>query len=187
MQTSRGKLFILSGPSGVGKSTVLKAVLERLPTLYFSISATTRPPRPGEINGVHYHFITEAEFADMQANDQLLEWARYVDNAYGTPAAPIEAQLNKGLHALLDIEVQGALQVKTKMPEAVAIFLAPPSMETLEQRLRGRKTDAEDKIQSRLATARLEFAQKGAYDHIVVNDTVAQAAAEIVALIGGAE
>ena len=178
-----GKLFIISGPSGAGKSTILKHVLQNMPEVYFSISATTRAQRPGEVHGKHYHFISQDEFDRLAEEDGFLEYARYVGNSYGTPADPIREKLRAGIHVLLDIEVQGAGQVKEKMPEAIAIFLTPPSLEVLETRLRDRGTDTEEKIKRRLETAKKELEQAERYDYIVVNDTIEQAVNEVETII----
>ena len=143
----RGKLFVLSGPSGVGKSTILKDLAERQ-EFYFSVSATTRDPRPGEENGVHYHFHTAEEFQKLIEDDALLEWAEYVGNYYGTPAKYVDEAMESGRNVILDIEVQGAGQVKKSRPEAVRIFIAPPSWEELERRLTERGTDSAEKSKS---------------------------------------
>jgi len=178
-----GKLYIISGPSGSGKSTILRSVLENMPDIYFSVSATTRQPRPGEVHGEHYHFLSQAEFDQLVEADGLLEYAQYVGNSYGTPAEPIREKLEAGVDVLLDIEVQGAEQIKEKMPEAVAIFLSPPSLEILEERLRNRGTDSEEKIKHRLETARRELEQVARYDFLVVNDTIEQAVQEVQSIV----
>ena len=178
-----GKLFIISGPSGSGKSTILKQVLKNMPEIYFSVSVTTRPPRPGEAHGAHYHFISQGEFDQLAEADGLLEYARYVGNSYGTPAEPIRARLDAGVDVLLDIEVQGAEQIKDKMPEAVTIFLSPPSLEVLEARLRARGTDSEEKILHRLETAKEELTHVERYDYLVINDTIAQAVQEVETIV----
>ena len=152
-----GKTFIISGPSGVGKSTVLRELLRDRDDLYFSISATTRTPREGEINGVHYHFINVDRFREMIQEDEFLEYAEYVGNFYGTPKRYVDEAMAQGKDVILDIEVQGALQVIGKRPDTVRIFIAPPSWDALEQRLTGRGTDSPEKIQKRLVRAKVEL------------------------------
>ncbi|MCL2563308.1 MAG: guanylate kinase [Oscillospiraceae bacterium] len=178
-----GKLYILSGPSGSGKSTILKGVLARLPEAHFSVSATTRGPRHGEVPGRDYHFMTKEEFYELAGVSGFLESAQYVGNWYGTPAAPIRERLARGVDVLLDIEVQGAAQVKERMPEAVTIFLFPPSLAILEQRLRRRGTDTEEKIVARMKRAREEYARALFYDYLVINDTREDAMEEVLAII----
>ena len=146
----KGKTFIFSGPSGVGKSTVLKGLMEKRQNLYFSVSATTRDPRPGEENGVHYHFLNEDTFRYWIAQDEFLEYAEYVGNFYGTPKRYVDAAMEEGRDVVLDIEVQGAVQVSAKRPETVRIFIAPPSWSELERRLTQRGTDSPEKIHQRL-------------------------------------
>jgi len=180
---SRGKTFIISGPSGVGKSTVLREVLRDREDLYFSVSATTRPPRAGEIDGVHYHFIDMPRFRQLIAEDEFLEYAEFVDNFYGTPKRFVDEAMAEGKDAILDIEVQGAAQVHAKRPDAVRIFVAPPSWEELERRLTSRGTDTPEKIQKRLARAKIEFRSAETYDYIVINDTVESAVREINAIL----
>ena len=178
----KGKLFIISGPSGVGKTTVRNLLLERDPSLYFSVSATTWPQREGEQDGVDYHFLDTAAFRKLIEEDALLEHAEYVGNCYGTPEAPVNEMLAAGHDVLLDIEVQGAAQVAAKRPDAVRIFVIPPSWEELERRLQGRGTDTPEKIRQRLERAKAEFAQAEHYDYYVVNDTVEHAAQECAAI-----
>ena len=175
----RGKLMVISGPSGVGKSTVIGFLMEMRKGLEFSVSATTRAPRPGETEGKDYFFVSRERFDEMVSNNELLEHATFVGNSYGTPRSQVEDRLNNGITVILDIEVQGAAQVKAAMPEAVTIFLAPPSIEALEQRLRGRGTETEEKILSRLETARKELLLAPNYDYTVVNDDPVRAAEEI--------
>ena len=178
-----GKLYILSGPSGSGKSTILKGALARLPEAHFSVSATTRGPRPGEIAGRDYHYMTKEEFYELAGIGGFLESAQYVGNWYGTPAGPIREKLAAGIDVLLDIEVQGAAQVKERMPEAVTIFLFPPSLAILEHRLRTRSTDTEEKIIARLKRAREEYGRALFYDYLVINDTREEAMEEVLAII----
>jgi len=180
---SKGKLLVLSGPSGAGKSTVIAKLMERRDDISFSVSATTRGPRPGETDGINYYFKTHDEFKAMIGEGAFLEHAEYAGNCYGTPKAPVLEQMESGKTVILDIEVQGAFQVKEAMPEAVMVFLAPPSIAELERRLRGRKTDSEEKILLRLATAKSEFALAGRYDYIVINDSAEVAADELNAII----
>lgn len=174
---------MLSGPSGAGKSTVVEKVMAERRNLRFSVSATTRQPRPGEIHGEDYYFVDETQFLDMLERGELLENATYVGNRYGTPRGPIETAMADGLDILLDIEVQGAVQVKAAMPEAITIFLSPPDLETLRLRLIGRGTDSTERIESRLQRARIELLQAKEYDYIVINDDADTAAAEISAII----
>jgi guanylate kinase len=137
---NKGTLFVITGPSGAGKGTVLKQVIQSLDNVYFSVSATTRAPREGEQDGVHYHFLTRERFEQLIENDRFLEYARYAENYYGTPLDPVEDHLAQGHDVILEIELQGALQVKKRLPKAVLVFIAPPSFEELESRLRGRGT-----------------------------------------------
>lgn len=179
----KGKTFIISGPSGVGKSTVLQALLAERPDVYFSISATTRDPRPGEVDGVHYHFMDVEKFRKLIANDEFLEYAEYVGNFYGTPKKFVDAAMEKGQDVILDIEVQGAIQVCSKRPETVRIFIAPPSWTELERRLTERGTDSVDKIEKRLLRAKVEFQTAHAYDYFVINDSVEDAVRELEAIM----
>lgn len=179
----KGKLFVISGPSGAGKSTVVFKATEGRDDVCFSTSVTTRKPRPGEVDGKEYFFVDLDKFRDMVANDEFLEHAVYVANSYGTPRAYVEKKLDEGMNVLLDIEVQGALQVHEKMPDAVMIFIIPPSMEELEKRLRSRGTDSERKIEARLIRAREEYEAATFYDYIIVNDDADKAAKEFSAII----
>ena len=179
----KGRTFIVSGPSGVGKSTVLKALLEKRPNLYFSVSATTRPPRVGEIDGVHYHFMDVDAFRSRIAEDAFLEYAEYVGNFYGTPKKYVDEAMDAGRDVILDIEIQGALQVCDKRPDTVRIFIAPPSWEELERRLTERGTDSPEKVQKRLLRAKVEFQTAHTYDYFVINDTVENAVGELDAIL----
>ena len=179
----KGVLVIVSGPSGAGKSTIISRVKERRDDIRFSVSATTREPRPGEIDGVDYFFKTQEEFWEMIKADAFLEHAEYVSNYYGTPAAPVDENIAAGYTVILDIEVQGAAQVMEKRPDAVSIFLCPPSLEELERRLRGRGTDSEETIRDRLMAAHREYAQAHKYDYIIINDDADTAVRELDAII----
>ena len=179
----RGKLLILSGPSGVGKSTVLKALFAQRDNLYFSVSATTRAPRPGEEDGVHYHFLTMETFREWIDADEFLEYAEFVGNAYGTPKRYVDEALDQGKDVILDIEVQGAEQVCSKRPDTVTVFIAPPSWEELERRLTARGTDSAEKIQQRLMRAKEEVLKANKYNYFVINDTVDHAVDELNAII----
>ena len=181
--TKKGKTFIISGPSGVGKSTVLSALLEKRPNVYFSVSATTRDPRPGELDGIHYHFMDVDSFRKWIAMDQFLEYAEYVGNFYGTPKRFVDEAMEQGKDVILDIEVQGAIQVTSKRPDTVRIFIAPPSWSELERRLTERGTDSKDKIQKRLLRAKVEFQTAHTYDYFVINDTVENAVKELDAIM----
>ena len=179
----RGLLVVVSGPSGCGKGTVLGKLLREDPNVFYSVSATTRAPRPGEIDGVHYHFITKEDFKHKIETGEMLEHAEYVGNYYGTPKAPVDAALAEGKNILLDIEVQGALQIKEKMPDAVMIYILPPDYETLLSRIRGRGTETEEVIQKRMTQARGEIEVFDKYDYIVTNDDFDRAAHDILAIL----
>ena len=180
---SQGKRIVISGASGVGKGTVLGLMMEQRPDLSFSVSATTRAPRPGEVDGTHYYFVTEARFREMIAGDELLEYDYHNKSFYGTPRAQVAEKRKKG-HVLLDIEPKGAAIVRQALPEAVLIFVMPPSMEELERRLRGRGDTPEDQIEIRLERAKWEMEQRSWYDHVVVNDDAGRCAREILDIIG---
>ncbi|MBQ3702458.1 MAG: guanylate kinase [Oscillospiraceae bacterium] len=181
--SERGKLLVISGPSGAGKSTVVAKAIEGRTDICFSTSVTTRSPRPGEVHGREYFFVNFERFREMVENDELLEHAEYVANRYGTPRSYVEKRLDEGMNVLLDIEVQGARQVRKKMPEAILIFIAPPSLVELERRLRGRGTDTERAIEGRLIRARQEYQEADFYDYLIVNDDVDKAAAKLNAII----
>ena len=178
------RLTVLTGPSGVGKGTLVNRLRERHPSLWLSVSATTRAPREGERDGEHYFFHTRDRFDALVAEGGLLEWAEFAGNCYGTPRRPVEAQLAGGSPVLLEIELEGARQVRGSFPQAFQIFLAPPSFDELEQRIRGRGTDSEEAIQKRLARARQELEAQGEFDAVVVNDDLDLALAELERLMG---
>lgn len=179
----KGSLAIISGPSGVGKSTVIAEVLRRRPDLYFSVSFTTRKPREGEVNGVNYYFVDVPEFERMIRDNELLEYANYSGNYYGTSAKLIDEKLSAGIDVLLDIEVVGSKIVHAKRPDTPLIFVIPPSFEVLSQRLHGRHTDPEEVIQRRLERAKEELKEISRYDYLVVNDEVSQAANEVLSIL----
>lgn len=179
----RGVLIIVSAPSGCGKSTVLQCLMKQRDTLRFSVSATTRAPRAGEIDGREYFFVSREKFAEMVEQGEFLEHAEYVGNCYGTPKAAVDATLAEGYDVYLDIDVQGAMQIKAQRPETLMIFLMPPSLEELERRLVERGTDSAEVIRGRLEQAQEEIRLKERFDYTVVNDTVERAAAEISAYI----
>ena len=184
MSASRGLLIVLSGPSGVGKGTVRAAVFANNQFQYvYSVSATTRAQRPGDVDGKDYYFVSREEFETMIQNEDLLEYAEYVGNYYGTPIQKIEENLAAGHDVFLEIEVQGAMKVKERMPEGIFIFLAPPNLEELESRITGRGTDAAHVIQERMATAKEEIELMQHYDYVVVNDQVQHAVDKINAII----
>ena len=180
-----GKMIVISGASGVGKGTVLNLMMENRKDLTFSVSATTRDPRPGEIDGVSYYFVSKAKFMDMIVNGEFLEYDDHMDNYYGTPKAQLEEKLAKG-HVLLDIEPNGAFIVKHARPDAQLIFVAPPSLEELEKRLRSRGDTSEAQITKRLGRSAWEMEQGKKYDHYVVNDQVEACAEEILNIIANA-
>ena len=183
----RGQLIVLSCPSGVGKSTVIAELLSQQSNIYFSVSYTTRQPRVGEQDGVNYNFVTREEFQRMISDNELLEYAEYVHNFYGTSLKAIQDRLNAGIDVLLDIEVQGAAKVREKCPDALFIFIIPPSFEELSRRLHNRNTDSEDVIQGRLEKAKVEFREIPKYDYLVINDKVSNAVAEIESVLKAAE
>lgn len=177
------RLTVLSGPSGVGKGTLVALLRARHPEVWLSVSATTRAPRPGEVDGIHYLFLDDAAFDGLVERGGLLEHATYAGHRYGTPRAPVEAALAQGRPALLEIELQGARQVRAAMPSARLVFLAPPSVEELVRRLTGRGTEAPEVVADRLAIAEREMAAAQEFDVVVVNDDVERAMAALVALL----
>ncbi len=179
----KGRIIVFSGPSGVGKGTVLQEVMRRRPELRFSVSATTRPIRPSETDGVNYYFISKEAFESMIADHSMLEHVTYAGNYYGTPEKPLEEAMEQGLSVVLEIEVQGALQVFANRDDTISIFVAPPSFAELERRLRGRGDTAPEVVEERLRIARWECAQASKYKYIVINDTVERAAAEVEAIL----
>ena len=187
LKKEKGQLIVLSGPSGVGKSTVIAELFSQRSNIHFSVSYTTRKPRVGEQDGVNYNFVSRLEFERMIAEDELLEYAEYVDNYYGTSLKAIQEKLDAGIDVLLDIEVQGAAKVKARCPGALFIFIIPPSFEELSRRLHRRNTDSEDVIAGRLEKARLEFREIPNYDYLVINDKVSNAVGEIEAILTAAE
>ncbi|QCR19308.1 guanylate kinase [Agrococcus sp. SGAir0287] len=179
------RLIVLAGPTAVGKGTVAQHVRDHYPWIRHSVSWTTRAPRPGEIDGVHYTFVSDAEFDEALAEDAFLEWAKvHNSHRYGTPRAQVQAVLDTGDSVLLEIDLQGARQIRERMPEALLVFLAPPSWDELVRRLVGRGTEDAEERDRRLATAEVELASQDEFDAVVVNRDVAEAAAEVVALIG---
>ncbi len=179
----QGILYIMTGASGVGKDTIRQAALPDIDNLYFSISATTRERRPGEVHGKQYFFYDKAEFEQMIEAGELLEYAEYVGDYYGTPLRPVKEALDSGQDVLLELELVGARAAQQKMSEAIMVFIAPPSMVELERRLRGRGTDSEEKIQKRLARAREEIKAVKEFDYVVVNDMLATAVRDFSSII----
>jgi guanylate kinase len=176
----RGRLIVVSGPSGAGKSTLIKASLEEVPELAYSVSATTRRPRPGEVDGVDYIFLARREFERWIQEGRFLEWAEYSGNLYGTPERKVEAFLDEGKSVILELELQGARQVQIKRPDAVMVFVRAPSLEETRRRLTGRATETEEALESRLATAVGEVAARDEFDHEVVNENRGQARRDMI-------
>jgi len=183
MSKERGTLIVFSGPSGVGKGTVLAEYKKCSSPFFYSISATTRSPRPGEVHGVNYYFVTNDEFEKMISNNKLFEYAQYVGNYYGTPTEPVFKSLDNGLDVILEIDTKGAMQIKEKCPEAILVFIAPPSTEELRHRLEGRGTEARDKIEMRMQEAIQEMNRMSEFDYIIINNIVDDAAKELEAII----
>lgn len=183
LNPEHGQLIVLTGPSGVGKGTLLRQLLARHPELQVSISATTRQPRPGEVDGQDYFFLSPAEFAEKVAQDDLLEWAEFAGNCYGTPRSPVEAHIRAGRKVLLEIELLGARQVRAHFPEALSIFILPPSMTELERRIRDRNQDSEEAIRRRLDRATAEIAAASEFDLQLVNADLEQTLMALEALI----
>ncbi|MCI8367592.1 MAG: guanylate kinase [Eggerthellaceae bacterium] len=175
-----GNLFVISGPSGAGKGTLVARLLSAVPDSWVSVSATTRKPREGEQDGISYYFLDRDTFLKRAEQGGFLEWAEYAGNCYGTPQASVEEAMAQGKQVVLEIDVQGAFQVKEKIPQAHLVFIEPPSLEVLESRLRGRGTETDDVIEKRMEAARLELSQKMRYDKRLVNDDLETATAELV-------
>jgi guanylate kinase len=178
-----GRLYVIAAPSGAGKTSLVKALMEREPRMRFSVSYTTRPPRPAEVDGVDYHFITPARFADMVADGEFLEHAQVFDNFYGTGLKAVQAELRAGHLLLLEIDWQGARQVRARLPAAHSIFILPPTRQALEQRLRARSTDSETVIQRRLKDAARDLSHWTEFDYVVVNDQFERALGNLLAIV----
>jgi guanylate kinase len=179
----KGNLFIVSGPSGAGKGTLVKELLHRVPDVWVSVSCTTREPRPGEREGIEYHFVSEKEFDRLIAEDGLLEWAKVHDSRYGTPRQGVEAHVAAGEQVVLEIDPQGAFQVKEKSPSSVLVFIEPPSWDELQRRLVNRGSETKEQVEKRLRTAKRELELVGKYDHVVINDDVARATDELARIV----
>jgi guanylate kinase len=177
------RVFVITGPSGVGKGTLIRGLLQRVPELELSVSATTRPPRPGERGGADYHFMDADEFDRRVSNDEFVEHATYSGSMYGTLRSELDRRLSNGTPVVLEIEVQGARQVREAVPEALAVFIAPPSREALRTRLIGRGTDAADEIERRMRTAEQELEAQPEFSHVVVNDRLEEATAELERIV----
>jgi guanylate kinase len=182
VKSETGQLVVLSGPSGVGKSSVVARIRATAPQIWVSVSATTRRPRPGEVDGQHYFFVDDTEFDRMIAAGEFLEWAPFAGNRYGTPRSGVQSHLERGVPVLLEIDLQGALQVRAADPRALLVFLAPPSWDVLVERLVGRGTESEEVIAARLATAELEMAAAPQFDLTLINSSIQEAADRLVAL-----
>jgi guanylate kinase len=178
-----GLLLVISGPSGTGKGTICQALISQQNQVRYSVSATTRPPRVGEVDGVHYYFKTQEQFQGMIDRDELIEWAKVYDNYYGTPKGPVMQSLELGQDTMLEIDVQGAFQVKGKYPEGIYVFIAPPSLAELRKRIEGRATDAPEVIAKRMEAANWELEQADKYDYVIINDSVQEATAKLAAIL----
>ncbi|CAD7770150.1 MAG: Guanylate kinase [Candidatus Methanoperedenaceae archaeon GB50] len=180
---NKGDIFVISAPSGTGKTTLVRLLLSRFPTLSFSISYTTRLPRPGEVNGQHYFFVSEKEFKKSIAKGEMLEWAKVYGHYYGTPLTFVQEKIAAGKDIVLDIDIQGAQAVKKKMPEAILIFLIPPSWNELQRRITSRSSDSPEEIKKRLEAAKKEILAAREFDYIVINDVLEDALKELVSII----
>jgi guanylate kinase len=177
------KVFVITGPSGVGKGTLIRSLLQQVPELEVSVSATTRPPRPGEVDGVDYHFLTEAQFDERLAAGDFVEHAGYSGHRYGTLRSELQGRLDAGVPVVLEIEIQGARQIREAMPDAVQVFIAPPSLDALKARLVGRGTNSPRDMDARMRTAREEMEAQPEFRHVVVNDRLETAVGELVAIV----
>jgi guanylate kinase len=178
-----GSLIVISGPSGAGKGTIVKALLDQYPSVHYSVSATTRPPREGEVNGVNYWFVSHEEFYSMRAQDELLEWAEVYGNFYGTPRKRVMEAIHRGCDIILEIDPQGAMKIKDKFPSAVFVYIMPPSPRELTKRILGRGTESQEAIRCRLNSVANELRYVHEYDYLVINDALEDATADVAAII----